>query len=359
MYRIIILISLFSFCLISCNKSSQTGEKSTPSKEFMPESVGKLGEILVLTDSSVWRGEAGRTLENILTSPIAGTLNDEPIFRVNLVLANKSTASIERHHTIIYLIDVNAQTPVSVGLKKMLSDNLKQRISNDVSYHLEVKKDVHANHQLVLYLFGQNAEMIHENLKHNSAQILQLLTEFQRDRMKAILAKKTNQAVSKEIKNQLGIQIALPEGYSVVRKKENFMWFGRSDGAENTLYLFIAKKQYEDEKELLPQQVQAWRDSTAKKYLSGSGIEGDKTTYLMTEELVPIAFKQVNLNGLYATEIRGAWKLKNNARGGTYVGYAVSDSKNLYYIEGFVYAPSASKREYLRELEAIISTVTF
>jgi hypothetical protein len=42
--------------------------------------------------------------------------------------------------------------------------------------------------------------------------------------------------------------------------------------------------------------------------------------------------------------------------GGPFLGYAVTDQPQglIYYIEGFVFAPGKDKREYMREIEAIL-----
>ena len=46
---------------------------------------------------------------------------------------------------------------------------------------------------------------------------------------------------------------------------------------------------------------------------------------------------------------------------GPFVNYAVEDKKNNRWVilEGFVFAPSVEKRDYMFELEAIIQSVKF
>ena len=61
-------------------------------------------------------------------------------------------------------------------------------------------------------------------------------------------------------------------------------------------------------------------------------------------------------NGNYASEMRGLWRVKNDFMGGPYISLAVLDESNQRVIVafGYVYAPSKEKRNFLRQVEAMI-----
>ncbi len=63
-------------------------------------------------------------------------------------------------------------------------------------------------------------------------------------------------------------------------------------------------------------------------------------------------------NDSYLAEMKGLWKLEKAFMGGPYLSHTMLDEKNnrVVTVEGFVYAPSLDKRNYVRELEAIIQT---
>ena len=65
------------------------------------------------------------------------------------------------------------------------------------------------------------------------------------------------------------------------------------------------------------------------------------------------------LNGMYAVAYRGLWKMENDFMGGPFVHYTLLDKDQMRIInlDAFVYAPKFNKREYLRELDAIIKGV--
>ena len=61
-------------------------------------------------------------------------------------------------------------------------------------------------------------------------------------------------------------------------------------------------------------------------------------------------------NGNYASEMRGLWKLEGDFMGGPYVSLSELDAANQRIITAyaFVYAPSKDKRNFIRQMEAMI-----
>jgi len=58
-------------------------------------------------------------------------------------------------------------------------------------------------------------------------------------------------------------------------------------------------------------------------------------------------------------ETRGQWEVKNDFMAGPFLNYTILDAKNnrLIVFEGFTYAPSVNKREFIFELEAIAKSM--
>lgn len=55
---------------------------------------------------------------------------------------------------------------------------------------------------------------------------------------------------------------------------------------------------------------------------------------------------------------RGLWEMKNDAMGGPFVARTLSFGNKTLTIEGFVYAPGQKKKNKLRQLEAVLYTLT-
>ena len=64
------------------------------------------------------------------------------------------------------------------------------------------------------------------------------------------------------------------------------------------------------------------------------------------------------LNGKQDYLTKGTWEVKNDFMAGPFVNYMISDTinKRIIVLEGFAFAPSVSKREYMFELNTILNT---
>jgi hypothetical protein len=97
------------------------------------------------------------------------------------------------------------------------------------------------------------------------------------------------------------------------------------------------------------------RDTIGKKFIPG-GKEG---SYLITEKAYSPHTFNVTLDGKKAFETRGKWEIKNDFMAGPFLNYTVVDKPNnrLIVVEGFTYAPTANKRDYMFEIEAVLKTL--
>ena len=65
---------------------------------------------------------------------------------------------------------------------------------------------------------------------------------------------------------------------------------------------------------------------------------------------------------LKVIETRGIWEVKDQFMAGPFISYMVTNRKNseeVYILEGFVYSPGTTKRDYIFELEAVFKSIKF
>ena len=65
---------------------------------------------------------------------------------------------------------------------------------------------------------------------------------------------------------------------------------------------------------------------------------------------------------LKVIETRGIWEVKDQFMAGPFINHTVvykNNPEELYILEGFVYSPGTTKRDYIFELEAIFESITF
>ena len=97
------------------------------------------------------------------------------------------------------------------------------------------------------------------------------------------------------------------------------------------------------------------RDSIGEIHIPGP-TEG---SYMITENAyTPFHFETL-LDKKPALETKGIWDVKNAFMSGPFINYFIEDKPNNRWIvvEGFVFAPSVEKRDYMFELEAIIQSI--
>jgi hypothetical protein len=99
------------------------------------------------------------------------------------------------------------------------------------------------------------------------------------------------------------------------------------------------------------------RNLITKSYIPGP----TPGSYMTTETELPQDFNVLTFNGNYASEMRGLWRLEGDFMGGPFISLSVLDAsrRRIITIEGNVYAPKNDKRNYLRQLEAMIYSMEF
>ena len=99
------------------------------------------------------------------------------------------------------------------------------------------------------------------------------------------------------------------------------------------------------------------RDSIGKLYVPGR-LKG---SYMITEKAFkPFFYKsKKESKTLYIT--KGTWEVHNDFMAGPFINYFIEDINNNRWIviEGFTFAPSTKKRDYMFELETILNTIKF
>ena len=105
----------------------------------------------------------------------------------------------------------------------------------------------------------------------------------------------------------------------------------------------------------IEERIPAIRDSIGKIYVPGR-VPG---SYMITERAYLPYYYKTKVNNLEAILTKGTWEVQNDFMAGPYINYIIKDTLNKrnIVIEGFSFAPSESKRDYMFELNTIITTM--
>ena len=98
------------------------------------------------------------------------------------------------------------------------------------------------------------------------------------------------------------------------------------------------------------------RDSIGEAYIPG---RDPKTMHMITEKAYAPYLYDAIVDNKPAFETKGMWEVKNFQMAGPFINYIVEDKQHnrLVVIEGFTFAPSEDKRDFMFEIEAILKTL--
>ncbi|PCH97827.1 MAG: hypothetical protein COB85_02430 [Bacteroidetes bacterium] len=315
---------LFTFAFIACD---------TNKSELLPGSTGKSGEVIVVIAQNHWESSLGSAIRKVLAQPYPALPQEESLFNVVNVKTAAFKGILRRHKNILYL-DIR--------------DSSKEAMVK--------KKEVWAKGQIVVTIYANNNLAAAKLILSRSQKLISYFADADRYRLMKGYSKIKNKKVIDELEKNLQIKLSIPMGYDVASKANRFMWIRKETG-ETSQGLFIYDYPYTDKKSFSVESIVHFRDSLTRAYVPGA-LEG---SYMKVVKEFPPVVKEVSFNDNYAIEVRGLWDVEGDFMGGPYLSYTILDIEHNRVIcaEAYVYAPKFSKRDYLRQMEAILLTLKF
>ncbi|MDB0041032.1 DUF4837 family protein [Algibacter sp.] len=317
------LLSVLSLTLLmSC------GDKKSNEK-FLPDASGAINNVSVVTENDLWDGRVGEAIRNVLAKPIYGLPQDEPTFTISQIPTSVFSGFVTKNRTVLK-IETNKEAGITI------SDN------------------VYAKPQKVIVVSGKTKEEIIDVLKANETKIIDTFRNEELTERLRQMAKSPHNFET--IKEKLGLTIEFASVYRKAKETDNFFWI-RKDITTGTTNLMIYELPYDAIKrnDSVVNQIIKIRDSIGRAYIEGP-IEG---SYLITENAYTPFHGETIIDNKPTLETKGLWDVKNAFMGGPFINYAIEDkiNKRWVVVEGFAFAPSVEKRNYMLELEAIIRSV--
>jgi len=318
--RTFIVISIIFLSIISCDKKDGT--------ITLVESAGNINHLTIVIDNNLWNGSVGDSLREIIAKPILGLPQEENQFSVTQVPPKTFGRLFKTSRNILF-----------IGLE------------DKEGYG--VKKDLYARPQMTMTIIGKDkTALINQINKHKGEIISVFKTSDLKLFQQKITAKHWDSKKIKTLSN-LGIELKIPEDYSLIIDTGDFMWF-RQDISKGSLNIITYTLPILDSLNI-PNNIVSARDTIGKKYIPGQ-FEG---TYMVTEAAYTPFTKPTRISNQPSFETRGKWEVKGDFMAGPFLNFTVIDKvhNRLLVVEGFTYAPSINKRDYMFELEAILRTL--
>ena len=296
----------------------------------LPTSTGNTNKILVVMKSNLWLGKPGDELRAVFGEHQVGLPQPETLLSVSQVAPSGFVSFIKNGKAIL-----------------IFQKGTEEKIS--------ITRNKYAAPQIIVMATAKNEEGMINLIKNRGKEIIKIFKDDDIKFIQNIFAKeKLDISQFKTLKN-LGLSIDIPERYKLVDDTGNFLWLrqhlksgiARGDGSNNILVYSVPFSDQDN----IEDNITTVRDTIGKKHIPGSK-EG---MYMITEQAYTPFTYEVKIDGKEAYETRGKWEVKNDFMAGPFLNYTIVDEKNkrLIIFEGFTYAPSVNKRDFLFELEAI------
>ena len=304
-------------------------KETQPKTRYLPHSSGKINHLSVVMPEKSWNGFLGDKVRDLLLVSYEGLPIDEPQFSLKFIPEKVFTGFAKNSRNIIWFVKD------SIG-------------------RFQLSEDMMAKPQLVAKVSGEDDEVqafyLEENITLLRASIIEIEQTEKRRRIRKSPSK------DKELSDRFQISLTYPSAYKTFKDSLNFTWIQKPihKGHMNIItYVLPLNALKENIKERIP----FIRDSIGKAYLPGR-LPG---SYMITEQAFRPYYYKTQINGKLAYLTKGTWEVANDFMAGPFVNYMVRDTikKIWVVVEGFTFAPSASKRDYMFELNTIISSMKF
>jgi|TARA_B100000767_G_scaffold245889_1_gene245076 hypothetical protein len=303
-------------------------------KVILQTAVGKVNKVMVVTKSSNWLGDIGKEVRNTFGEFILGLPQSEVKMSVSQVAPNGFSSMMKAGRSILILEESDKE-------------------------NFTIRYNVYAKPQTIIYISAKDENGLIEQFKKHKKNILEAYREADLKFIQRIFLKdKLDDSKYKTLQN-LGISLTIHDKFRTVDDTGDFLWLRHhltsgiaKTGSNNILVYAIPLK---DESKVV-ENILKVRDSIGKKYIPGSDPE---TMHMITEKAYTPSTTEAKIAGRKGFETRGKWEVKNDFMAGPFLNYTILDAKNnrLIVFEGFTYAPSVNKREFIFELEAIAKSM--
>lgn len=318
-----ILSILFTAAILSAAACSSD-------KQPLPSISGRAGELIVVATKAQWEGEPGNALREALGSDFGYLPQDEPRFDLMLVPKAGVNRLIKTHRNMLYL-----------------------NVADTATTGISIRRDVWSSPQMMVIVSAPDEEAASELIRSGAEKIAGAFENAERERnMMAAKAFEVPE-LREKVCAAFGGSPYFPEGYSLKKQVDGFVWISH-ETSYTIQGIFIYSFPCNDGWTFDAESLAGKRNETLKRNVPATA-EG---SYMITNPSIVPGSAQVTYNGIARYEIRSLWDTYNDFMGGPFVSQAFTDrtGENVIVVEGFVYAPKYDKRDYLRQVEGIIST---
>ncbi len=322
--------------------------------DYRPMSIGQMDEVIVVMDSTQWDSETALAIEETFGKAIETLPGYEPTYRLTFrdFRNNEELDRLRENKNLIFASPIDSESNVGTFIRAILSEDIEQRVRSGESFAFPLE-DRWVRDQWTLILTSNDDEELSEKIRNSEESLVGHLMNREFERRKQEVFRRGEQvAISDSLWENHGWMVRMQHDYIQTVDTTNVKVFRRAL-PENDRWMLawwqddIPSADFIDE-----DWINATRDSLLQKYVQGTR-EG---SYITTEYRRSVITKEMDLdNRLTGFETLGTWRMTNDFMGGPFVNFFYHDpeTERLFMIEYGQFAPSVSKRRFVRQFRAM------
>jgi hypothetical protein len=344
MKKIYLIIPVLAALLISACES-----------DYRPSAIGSIDEIIVVMDSTMWDSATARAIEETFgagfeTIPGGFEPKYDLVFRD--FRSNEQLDRIREIRNVIFATPIDAESNVGSFVRAILSDDVENRVRQGDSFAFPLE-DRWARDQWTLILTSTTDEELSEKIRNSERSLVEHLEEREFERRKREVYRRGEQvAINEELWENHGWKVRMQHDYVQVIDSSDAVVFARYLPENNRRMWAWWKDGVTDIEFLDENWINATRDSLMQIYMQGQR-DG---SYVTTDYRRPMQTREIDTgNRLIGFESMGIWQMVGNFMGGPYVNFTYYDpaTERLFMVEYWQFAPSVTKRRFVRQFQAM------
>ncbi|WP_290701578.1 DUF4837 family protein [Lacinutrix sp.] len=325
MRKLILLVAIVA-TTFSCDNNSKTNVR------ILPDSAGPVNKIAIVVDNELWQNTVGETIREVMAQSIDGLPQPEPMFSLSQIPTQVFTGFAKQNRSVL---------------------KIEQGVTD-----FKIERDVYAIPQKIVTVSGKDIAEIKEQIIKNADNIVEAIKAEEIRYKQRQMSKSLSR--TKNVQESLGIKVKFPSYYRVTTTaatpEDKFNWIKRDipTGYTNVVFYELPLNAIKKNDSLVSQIIKT-RDSIGKRFIPGP-VDG---SFLGTEMAYAPHVYETIIDNKPTIEVKGLWDVKDQFMSGPFIMYLIEDKVNNRYLvaEGFAFAPSVSKRNYVFELESIIKSI--
>ena len=346
------IASFLLLSLISCDRLNNIDGDSGM------QATGKVEEILIVCESGIWKNQDIRhQLDTHLTQWITPYLPDVPTFNLIHKTQDHFTQGVKRYRNTIFL-------------------NIDQKFKGDIGSVVR-KDNVWAKGQLVVEITARDFNQLLLTLKQGLPKVHEQFDVAAWKRIMDQYEKNKQSSARKDVRENFNIDIALPEGASIVTKRANFYRIEFPDasrplefvgeGSQDAGVIFsgmmVYQYDFKDSSQFDFNRLLMARDTMLKHNVPHE-IDGLYMGTQYNEFVYPEIYQTQSSDGkIKGVDMRGMFVftgIPRHSTGGAFWAFHFVNpkTKKLLCLSGYLDAPPTTNwTQPLREIQAVLRSV--